>query len=111
VNARNFKGSQELENFKISVKEDGEKYVKIANQLGYYGKSMWTIGTDPVNEVYRMVKKLMPRLSGTTFFGGQLVFSKTYYLSKILHNHTVFSIQKRFFKFGIPITIFPIKID
>jgi amino acid transporter len=111
VNARNFKGSQELEYLKISVKEDGEKYVKIANQLGYYGKSMWTIGTDPVNEVYRMVKKLMPRLSGTTFFGGQLVFSKTYYLSKILHNHTVFSIQKRFFKFGIPITIFPIKID
>jgi amino acid transporter len=111
VNARNFKGSQELENFKISVKEDGAKYVKIANQLGYYGKSMWTIGTDPVNEVYRMVKKLMPRLTGATFFGGQLVFAKTFYLSKILHNHTVFAIQKRFFKFGIPIVIFPIRID
>jgi hypothetical protein len=29
----------------------------------------------------------------------------------LLHNHTIFSIQKRFFKFGIPIVIFPIKIE
>jgi hypothetical protein len=93
------------------VKEDGQKYVKIANQFGFYSKSIWTIGTDPVNEVYRIVKKLMPKLSTATFFGGQLVFSKAFYLSQLLHNHTIFSIQKRFFKFGIPIVIFPIKME
>jgi amino acid transporter len=111
INSRIYRGSEEIEHFKTSVKEDGQKYVKIANQLGFYGKSMWTIGTDPVSEVYRIVKKLRPKLSGSAFFGGQLVFSKTFYLSKLLHNHTIFSIQKRFFKFGIPIVIFPIKID
>jgi hypothetical protein len=95
----------------MSVKEDGQKYVIIANQFGFYGKSVWTIGTDPVSEVYRIVKKLMPKLSNPTFFGGQLVFSKTFYMSQLLHNHTIFSIQKRFFKFGIPIVIFPIKIE
>ncbi len=111
INSKIYRGSEELEHFKNSVKDDGEKYVKIVNQFGYYGKSIWTIGTDPVNEVYRIVKKLMPKLSSATFFGGQLIFSKTFYLSKLLHNHTIFSIQKRFFKFGLPIVIFPIKID
>ena len=111
INSKIYRGVEELEHFKKQVKEDGVKYVKVANQFGFYGKSMWTIGTDPVNEVYRIVKKIRPRLSGATFFGGQLVFSKTFYLSKLLHNHTIFSIQKRFFKFGIPIVIFPIKID
>ena len=100
-----------MELFKKHVKEDGEKYVNVANQFGLYGKSIWTIGTDPVDEIYRIVKKIRPRLSGAAFFGGQLVFSRTFYLSKLLHNHTIFSIQKRFFKFGIPIVIFPIKID
>ena len=76
-----------------------------------YGKSISTIGTDPVSEVYRIVKRLRPRLNGAAFFGGQLVFSKTFYLSKLLHNHTIFSIQKRFFKFGIPIIIFPIRVE
>jgi amino acid transporter len=111
INSKIYKGTEELEHFKNQVKEDGAKYVKVANQFGLYGKSIWTIGTDPVNEIYRIVKKLRPRLSGAAFFGGQLVFSKTFYLSKLLHNHTIFSIQKRFFKFGIPIVIFPIKID
>lgn len=111
VNSKIYKGAEELEHFKTQVKEDGKKYVSIANQFGLYGKSIWTIGTDPVNEVYRIVKKIRPKLSGAAFFGGQLVFSKTFYLSKLLHNHTIFSIQKRFFKFGIPIVIFPIRVD
>lgn len=111
INSKIYKGSEELECFKSSVKEDGKRYTKIANQFGFYGKSLWTIGTDPVEEVYRIVKKLMPKIPNPTFFGGQLVFSKSFYLSHLLHNHTIFSIQKRFFKFGIPIVIFPIKID
>jgi amino acid transporter len=111
LNSKIFRGTAELEQFKKQVKEDGDKYVTVANQFGLYGKSIWTIGTDPVNEIYRIVKRLRPRLAGAAFFGGQLVFSKTFYLSKILHNHTIFSIQKRFFKFGIPIVIFPIKVE
>ncbi len=111
INSKIYKGSVELEHFRTSVIEDGKKYVKIAQQFGFYGKSIWTIGTDPVEEVYRIVKKLMPKVPNSTFFGGQLVFSKTFYMSHLLHNHTIFSIQKRFFKFGIPIVIFPIKIE
>jgi amino acid transporter len=111
INSKIYRGAEELEHFKQQVKEDGEKYVAVANQFGLYGKSLWTIGTDPVNEVYRIVKRIRPKLDGATFFGGQLVFSKTFYLSKLLHNHTIFSIQKRFFKFGIPIVIFPIRVE
>jgi hypothetical protein len=110
LNSKIFRGTAELDQFKHNVKVDGEKYVTIANQFGLYGKSIWTIGTDPVAEIYRIVKRLRPRLSGAALFGGQLVFSKTFYMSKLLHNHTIFSIQKRFFKFGIPIVIFPIRI-
>ncbi len=111
LNSKFYRGSDELDHFKMSVKDDGRKYVDIANHFGFYGKSLWTIGTDPADEVYKMVKKLMPLIPNPTFFGSQLVFSKTFYLSQLLHNHTIFSIQKRFFKFGIPIVIFPIRID
>ncbi len=111
LNTKIYRGTEELEQFKRHVKEDGEKYVKVANQFGLYGKSIWTIGTDPVNEIYRIVKRVRPRISGAAFFGGQLIFSKTFYLSKLLHNHTIFSVQRRFFKFGIPIVIFPIKVE
>ena len=54
INSKIYKGTEELEHFKNQVKEDGEKYVRVANQFGLYGKSIWTIGTDSVNEIYRM---------------------------------------------------------
>jgi amino acid transporter len=111
LNSKIHKGSRELEKFKKQVKEDGKRYVSIANQFGFYGKSIWTLGTDPVDEVQRIVRKFMPRLENPTFFGGQLVFSKTFYLSHLLHNHTIFAIQKRFFNLGIPIVIFPIMVE
>lgn len=111
LNSKIYRGSEELEHFKAGVKEDGKKYVNIANNFGFYGKSIWTIGTDPVEEVYRIVKKLMPLIPNPTFFGGQLIFSKRFFISQLLHNHTIFAIQKRFFKFGIPIVIFPIKME
>lgn len=110
INSKIYRGSEELAHFKHSVKEDGDKYVKIVNQFGYYGKSVWTIATDPVSEVYTIVKRMTRYIHNPTFFGGQLVFTKTFFMSQLLHNHTLFSIQKRFFKFGIPIVIFPIKI-
>lgn len=110
INSKIYRGSEELDHFKHSVREDGDKYVKIVNQFGYYGKSVWTIATDPVSEVYTIIKRMTRYIHNPTFFGGQLVFSKTFFMSQLLHNHTLFSIQKRFFKFGIPIVIFPIKI-
>ncbi len=111
VNSKVYKGSDELDHFKTSVKADGQKYVQIANQFGFYGKSIWTIGTDAVDEVYLLIKKLMPHVPEATFFGGQLVFTRKFFMSQLLHNHTLFSIQKRLFKFGLPIVIFPIKIE
>lgn len=51
VTSKVYTGSDELHHFKDSVKEDGKKFVHVANQLGFYGKSVWTIGTDPVDEV------------------------------------------------------------
>lgn len=111
LNSKIYRGAEEMEQFRRQVKEDGQKYVAVANQFGLYGKSFWTIGTDPVNELYRIVRRIRPRINGSTFFGGQLVFSKAFLLSRMLHNHTIFSIQKRFFKFGIPIVIFPIRVD
>jgi len=103
VNSKVYQGSDELEHFKSSVKEDGIKYVNIANQFGFYGKSVWTIGTDAVDEVYLMVKRLIPFLPNSTFFGGQLVFTRKFYMSQLLHNHTLFSIQKRLLNLDYPL--------
>jgi hypothetical protein len=38
INSKNFRGSKEMEQFKESVISDGQKYIRYANELGYYAR-------------------------------------------------------------------------
>ncbi len=110
INSKNFRGSKEMEQFKESVISDGQKYIRYANELGYYARHFWTIGTDPVLEIDRMIPRLIRHIKKPTFFGGQLVFSVRYSLEGLLHNHTIFMVQRKLFKRGLPVIILPINV-
>ena len=55
---------------------------------------------DEIKKKYRM----------PIFFGGQIVFPTDTFFSRLLHNYTVFSIQKKLYFQGIEFVILPIKI-
>jgi hypothetical protein len=110
INSGNFKGSEELEEFKNKVIEHGLSYIHYANQLGHYALYFRTIGTYPVAETDRMIPRLLRSIKHPTFFGGQLVFNVRYSFEKFLHNHTIFMIQRKLFKRGIPVIILPVNV-
>ena len=55
-----------------------------------------------------MLKERYPR---SVFFGGQLVFEKDSFLTRLLHNYQGFSLQRGFFRLGIPFMIIPANVD
>jgi hypothetical protein len=110
INSRNFRGTKEIDDFKETVLKDGYKYIQYANQLGHYARYFWTIGTDPVHEIERMIPRLIKYIKKPTFFGGQLVFSVRYTFESLLHNHTIFMVQRKLFKRGLPVIILPINV-
>jgi len=111
VDAKTFKGSDQIDKLRSQVDEDLQKYIDIVNSLGYYGQSFWTVGTDIVLALEEIVPDIMKEFPDSTFFGGQLIFSQAYFLSKILHNHTIFEVQRKLYKRGITTVILPINID
>jgi amino acid transporter len=110
INSRNFRGTKEMDDFKEKVVTDGLKYIHYANQLGHYARYFWTIGTDPVDEIERMIPRLLRNIKRPTFFGGQLVFSERFSFERLLHNHTIFMVQRKLFKRGVPVVILPINV-
>jgi hypothetical protein len=110
INSVNFRGIAEMKNFKSTVINDGLKYIHYANQLGHYARFFWTMGTDPVAEIDTMIPRLLRSIKRPTFFGGQIVFSEKYALDSLLHNHTIFMVQRKLFKRGIPVIILPINV-
>ncbi|MFH0771946.1 MAG: APC family permease [Candidatus Omnitrophota bacterium] len=110
IDAGNFKGTEEIEKLQNHVESEMERYVDFVKKHGYHAESWHSLGTDVVEEVSNMAPKIVERFPQAVFFGGQIVFPRETFLSRLLHNYTVFSMQRRFYHQGIPVVILPIRV-
>ncbi len=110
IDAGNFKGSEELENLKAEIKSDLNRYIDFMQRNGYYAEGLYSIGVDVVDEIVQVTLRILERFSSPVFFGGQLIFPNDSFLSRLLHNYTVFAVQRRLYSKGIPVVIMPIRV-
>lgn len=110
IDVGNFKGSAELEHLTRHIDDEGQRYVRYMQHHGRYAESMTAVGVDVVDGVEELVGKVLEKFPGAVLFGGQLVFEKETFLTRLLHNYTIFAVQKRLYHRGIPIVILPIRV-
>jgi hypothetical protein len=110
VDADSFHHSAVIDTITENIQQDLGKYVYLIKQLGYNAEYRYSIGTDVADEVIKIVPEIVEKYQNTTFIGGQLVFSGTYRASRLLHNYTIFSIQRRLYKYGLTTIIIPISL-
>ncbi|MCX5697459.1 MAG: APC family permease [Candidatus Omnitrophica bacterium] len=110
VDAGNFKGVQEMENLESQVDKDLNRYVNFMKQQGYHAEGISVIGVDVVDQISQITPRILERFPNSVFFGGQLVFEKDSLFSPLFHNYTVFTLQKRLYRQGIPFVILPIRV-
>jgi amino acid transporter len=110
VNAGNFKGASEVENLETDTKSDVQRYVDFMHKNGFYAEGISVIGVDVAEEVDQVALQIIERFPNAVFFGGQLIFPKDSFILRFLHNYTVFALQKRLYRKGVPFVILPIRV-
>ncbi len=110
VDVASFKDSHEVEHLQSQVREELDRYVKFMKKQGYYAEGISAISVDVVGEITRLAPDILERFPNATFFGGQLVFPKESIILPLLHNYTVFALQKKLYLQGIPFVILPIRV-
>jgi len=110
VDAGNFKGRDEVGRIESEVKHDLARYIRFMNKQGFYAEGVFEVGTDVVEEVSNIAPRILARFPYAVFFGGQLICPKDSYAVRFLHNYTVFAMQKKLYREGIPFVILPIRV-
>jgi len=110
IDAGNFKGCEQVEELENHCRTDVNKYVNYMRSQGYHSEGISVIGTDVVREIDEIAPRILEKFPNIIFFGGQLVFPETTYISRWLHNYTVFLMQRVFYSKGIPFVLLPIKV-
>jgi hypothetical protein len=80
------------------------------DEHGYYAEAFTSVGTDVVEQINSLVPSINSKYSNVVFFGGQIVFPEESFMTRWLHNYIVFSVQKKFYRQGIPFVILPIRV-
>jgi amino acid transporter len=110
VDSGNFKGVKELDSLRENVDKNLKKYVDFMQRSGFYAEGVSATGVDIIEEASQLSEKVRERFPDAIFFGGQLVFPKESFVTKILHNHVVFTLQRKLYQQGILFVILPIRI-
>jgi hypothetical protein len=111
VDSGSFHQEECLQNLKEKMELELNKYSYLVKQLGFNAESRFVVGTDVAAEVEKVLPEIVQKYPDCTFVGGQLMFDGHYGISKILHNYTIFSIQRRLYKQGITTVIIPISLQ
>ena len=111
VDAGNFKGAAEIDDLRTHTEQEAERYVHFAQARGYGSKSFTSIGYDVTSEVMKLAREASTEFPNQVFFAGQLLFTYETNLTRWLHNHTVFTLQRRFFLSSMPFVVLPIRVD
>jgi amino acid transporter len=109
IDSGHFKGAAEIEAQKREVATSLEKYVALARRLGWNADSATSVGTDPVDELYRVCVGLAQTYPQIMFFGGKLIWKRESWWQRILHNETAFQVQRRLQWKGLPMTVIPLR--
>jgi amino acid transporter len=110
LDAGNFKGAAEVENLREHSQREVAHYVNYMKRRGFYAESRVALGTDIVDEAAKVCDEISLAFPQAQFFAGQLVFNDESLLTRLLHNHTVFELQRRLYRHGLPMLILPIQV-
>lgn len=110
VDTGNFKGSEEITNLKSKIEENIDRYVTFMSKNGFHAKGFYQVGTEVVSTSAELAEKIRMNYPHAVFFGGQIVFEDETFLTRLLHNFAVFTMQREFFRRGLTFFVMPIKV-
>jgi amino acid transporter len=111
VDAGNFKGAADIDDLRAHTENEAQRYVRFAQARGFGSKAFTSIGYDVTTEVMKLAREASTEFPNQVFFAGQLLFTYETNLTRWLHNHTVFTLQRRFFLSSMPFVVLPIRVD
>ncbi len=110
IDTGQFKGHSEVESLKEKTEEALKSFVEYANCLGWYAEYRYALGVDLMAELEALCDSVAKEFPRVVFFSGQLVFEKENVFTRVLHNHTPFTLQQRLQFAGRDMMILPIRV-
>jgi amino acid transporter len=109
IDSSRFKGAAEIEHLTQSTEEMLRRYVAFANSEGLNAAFRYTVGTDTIDMLVDVCKRVAREFPRSVFFTGKLIFEEETVLTRMLHNQAAMAIQRRLQFAGLQTVVLPVR--
>lgn len=110
IDSGKFKGVQELDNLKRDTEENLQKYVDLAQRMGYKAEYRYRVEVDAIEGTEKICEQIGNEYTDATFFAGKLIFAKESFWTSFLHNQAALEIQRRLLFKGMNMMVVPVRV-
>jgi amino acid transporter len=110
VDAGNFKGAADLDALRAHTAAEVERYAAWTRAHGYGAKTYHAIGHDTAGEIMRLAHEAREDFPNSVYFAGQLLFAQETRITRLLHNYTALTLQRRFYLANLPFVVLPVRV-
>jgi len=111
IDSGHFKGVDELAELEKEVHKQAEKYVTLARSYGLKAMSRTACAIDYLGTIEQICLDLHREFSNSVFFAARLLFWKDTLWSRLLHNETPLSLQRRLMFHGLQFVVLPVRLQ
>lgn len=111
VDATSFDGHQKLEALMEQMEKSMSYYIDFCHHHGLAATSKIGFGTDPIKEFMKLTDEAYQEFPNESIsFASKLLFAKTNFFTKFLHNQTPLEIQERLHFTGRQMILLPMRV-
>ncbi len=111
IDSGHFKGVDELAALQERVRKEAEKYVLMARSYGLKAEPRTSLAIDYVAEIERLSLEIHREFPNSVFFAARLLFWKDTFWTRLLHNETPLTLQRRLLFHGLQFVVLPVRLQ
>lgn len=111
VDARVYGGEEAMNTMKMQANMSLKYFERFCNSYGMAAASRLGFGTDAIDTLDTLTMEVQKEFPNTIFFVSKLVFQRENFVTKLLHNQAVTSLQQRMHLNGQQMMVLPMRLD
>jgi amino acid transporter len=111
VDAQVYGGEEALQTLKMQATTSLKYFERFCNSYGMAATSKLGFGTDAIDVLEKLAAEVQEEFPNAIFFVSKLVFKRENFVTKLLHNQAVTSLQQRLHLNGQQMMVLPMRID
>lgn len=111
LDSNTFSEEKKWRDMRRKTKATLRKYRNYCNANGRFAKAYVGYGTDTIDKLTQLTKRVIKDYPNTTFFGTKFIFDNESIMSQLLYNHTAYIMQRRLHARGKTMVVLPMKIN